>query len=974
MHKSKIIFSLLCLGAGVGVFFIPPPENTKNDKATSVQEAAAKPSVVNSKPAGEVLTWAHERSNIAPDTDVHYGILPNGMKYIIMPNTEPPGQVSMRLHVAAGSLHEDEDQRGLAHFLEHMVFDGTKSFPEASKLIPEMQRLGIAFGAHANAYTTFDETVYKLDLPNNKSNVIELGLKVMRDFADGALLREEDIDQERGVILAEKTSRNSAHMTVLEQELSWLLPSSLIPKRLPIGTEETIKSVPRERFLDFYNEFYVPENITFVYTGDISKEDAESQINETFQSFQREGSQRADTSIGSIPKAQGFRTKVFAHEELEDTTIEIAALHAIEHQVDNTQERAKQLPLQLANTMLNRRFARMVKEENSVITSAYASTGVMWKTLEFGQVSATAKEDNWKPVVALTEQEIRRVIEHGFSEPELKEAIANLKKQYSNRVKSSVTRLSSNLADDLVRHVHNDSVFSTPKLDLEILEDSLKTITVKSCHEAFAKFWDTSDIHLSLKGKKEPNNALADLQQLYQDSRSIAVESLKIEEAGEFAYNYSEKGATVTTQRFIEDLAIHQLELSNGVRINLKQTDFKKNSINIQVNFGNGILDLPKNLPGLQTLTQVAIDQGGLGKHSGEELRQIFAGQSISSHFNVADENFSLSGATTPEDLETQLAYMCAQLSDPGLRPEALRLFQAQLPSIYHSLRFSVGGAQLDMMTWLGGNDSRLGFPEESLMDGYSLQDVSDWILPILKSAPMEVSIVGDFDPEQIQPLLARTFGSLPQRDTLTPVPKRLRQITAPKTPSQKTFSFESKEEPANAMVAWKLSDAMLEGNVSEVRRLNVLSRILSDRMRIKIREELGDAYSPFSYVSSNPAFMDYSYLIASSKGTPEAMEKISQVILEIAHSLSKDGAEQDELDRALNPTLSSLKESLRQNSYWLNTVMLQSQKRPQVLDWARQRDADYSSISLEEINALAKKYLTPSNAHQLTLMPNHEE
>ena len=174
--------------------------------------------------------WAQDSSDIPSDSKVIYGKLPNGMRYLLMPNKKPADQVSMRLHIAAGSLMERDDQRGVAHFLEHMVFNGSKNFPDSSQLIPKMQRLGIAFGAHANAYTSFDETVYMLDLPNSEPDTLTLGFDVMRDFGDGAFLRDEEIDKERGVILSEKTSRDSVQMRLMEEQFQALLPDALLSK------------------------------------------------------------------------------------------------------------------------------------------------------------------------------------------------------------------------------------------------------------------------------------------------------------------------------------------------------------------------------------------------------------------------------------------------------------------------------------------------------------------------------------------------------------------------------------------------------------------------------------------------------------------------------------------------------------------------------------------------------------------------
>jgi zinc protease len=231
------------------------------------------------------------------------------MRYLIYPNAEPPGRVSLRLHIAAGSLMESDDQRGLAHFLEHMVFNGSKNFtPE--ELIPRMQRLGIAFGAHVNAYTSFDETVYMLDLPDLTEEMMKLGFTVMRDFGDGAKLDLAEIDKERGVILAEKTSRDSVGYRLMQQQFEELLPDSLIAKRFPIGEEEIIKTAPRERFVDFYTRYYTPERMTFIVVGDVDPAVIEHRILESFGSMANPAEPGEDPEIGAIKAPEGIKTAV----------------------------------------------------------------------------------------------------------------------------------------------------------------------------------------------------------------------------------------------------------------------------------------------------------------------------------------------------------------------------------------------------------------------------------------------------------------------------------------------------------------------------------------------------------------------------------------------------------------------------------------------------------------------------------------
>ena len=442
--------------------------------------------------------WAQEKSDIQADSRVRYGRLPNGMRYILMANQQPPGRVSMRLHIAAGSLMERDDQRGVAHFLEHMVFNGSKNFPDASKLIPQMQRLGIAFGAHANAYTSFDETVYMLDLPNNEADTLKLGFDVMRDFGDGAFLKESEIDKERGVILSEKTSRDSVQMRLMEKQFDALLPDALLAKRFPIGTEEIIKSAPRSAFTDFYRDYYKPSRMTFVYVGDFDPKEAEKRIIATFDSMKNPINADKSPELGNLPSGHGFKTLAMADKEVATTDLTLTVIKPFEQKSDTVATRTEKLPLKLANSMLSRRFSILAKKENAPITDGTAYEYDLFKFTKIGGISVDAKDHNWQAALPVLEQELRRAIQHGFTEAELEEIKANLINSYELSVKAESSRKTNELASSLARHVHKDAVFSTPADDLAILQENISSITPETCHRSLKQFWNTADITLIL--------------------------------------------------------------------------------------------------------------------------------------------------------------------------------------------------------------------------------------------------------------------------------------------------------------------------------------------------------------------------------------------------------------------------------------------------------------------------------------------
>ncbi|MFK7912047.1 MAG: M16 family metallopeptidase [Akkermansiaceae bacterium] len=918
----------------------------------------------------EAITWAHENSDIKPDEKVHYGKLENGMKYIIMQNEEPPSRVSMRLHIAAGSLMERDDQRGVAHFLEHMVFNGSKNFPDPSKLIPQMQRLGIAFGAHANAYTSFDETVYMLDLPNNEADTLKLGFDVMRDFGDGAFLRDEEIDKERGVILSEKTSRDSVQMRLMEQQFNELLPDALLAKRFPIGTEEIIKSAPRSAFTDFYSQYYIPSRMTFVYVGDLEIEEAEKRIAKTFGSMVDPEKPGQNQDLGKLPRGHGFKTMVISDKEVATTDLTLLTLNSFEQKADTRSNRGAKLPLSLANAILGKRFSELSKKENSAISGGDAFRQNLFKFVQLGGISVNAKDHDWKSALPVLEQELRRAVQHGFNADELDEVKANLVNAYERAVKAATSRKSPALASSLTQHVHGNAVFSTPEDDLNILKENLESITVATCHEALKGHWDTEDITLILTTKDAEGGEKEKLASIYLESQKKNVEPLEAKQSIAFDYTTFGDDGEIAEQKHIKDLDITQITFHNGCRCNIKKTDFDKDSIKLTTRVGGGKLTMPKDKPGLDMFASSTLTTGGLGKHSADDLRRILAGKNAGVAFSVGEETFALSGSTTPDDLKLQLQLLCAYLTDPGLRPESERLFKARLPTIYSQLKHTPAGAQQKINSYLRGNDSRYTFPTQEQAEALNNEDVRNWVLPALKNDYLELSIIGDLEIDQVLPLLKSTIGALPKRSDKKPSYSEERKLkNLPTPPLEKRYTFESRVPTGSAMVSWKAT-GLDKGSIGNVRRMGVLSSILSNRMREKIREELGEAYSPYAGFQPSDAHPELGYMLAVSPGKPEQAERVGKIIIEIADKLAREGATEDELKRAVAPRLSELKKTLRQNSYWLGTVMSKSQEQPYRLDWARERDEDYAAMKLDEVNALAKQYLGKHNAFRFEIIP----
>lgn len=913
---------------------------------------------------------AGEGSDFKPDPNALFGSMDNGFQYIIYPNAEPPGKFSVRLHISAGSLMEAEDQRGVAHFLEHMVFNGTKNFAPG-ELIPTVQRAGIAFGLHANAYTSFDETVYMLDLPKNDEDTMNLTFTVMRDFADGALLTEKEIDEERGVIISEKTSRDSIGYRMMLKQFDYLLPGSRLMQRVPIGDEEVIKTAPRERFVDFYTRYYTPKRMTFVVVGDFDAREMEKRVRETFISLQNPENPGNNPPKDIPPTGFGLRSEVFTDKELPSTDISLYSLRPYTPKPDTSANRINQFPLAIANGIINRRFGILAKAEGSPILSGSAGRSAYFNMIEQGGIDVTPAQGKWKEAVPVLEQELRRAVKFGFTEDELKEVKANLINSAEEAVKRKDTRRSAGIASDFVTAIGEKNVFTTPETDLELVKQALAGITAEDCQKAFNEFWDTKDLSLVLTTPKATEGAAGELKALFLKSQEAEVTAPTEEALAPFAYTDFGPAGTVVQEQKIEDLGATQLMLSNNVRVNYKQTDFQKNSISMSVRFGSGQLTQPKDTSGLDRFAGAIFEAGGLGKHSADDLQRILAGKNVSIGFSVDEATFALSGRTTPEDLELQLQLMAAYLTDPGFRPEGERMFKMALPMLYNQLEHSMQGAMIKLTSHLHGGDFRFEFPTQEKAMTYDSKMVQDWVMPAFKEAPLELTLVGDLDAEVALPLILKTFGALPERKTSKEDFSERRQINFPKRPGAMKLTFDSKIPNAAAMAVWKIPATGTDVKTS--RRFNILASILSDRMREEIREKLGGSYSPRAGASPSQE-LDMGIMQAMAQVKPEETKKYGELMISLADKMATDGITKDELERALKPIQSGLKESLRDNGYWLGTVLGSSQEHPYKLDWARSRDADYGNVTVEELNTLAKEYLIKENALLYEIIPESSE
>lgn len=916
-----------------------------------------------------LFKWPHEKSDLLPDPALIFGKLPNGFRYVLMENHRPKDRVSMHLDILAGSMYESDNQQGLAHFLEHMLFNGSTNF-KPGELVKYFQSIGMQFGPDANAHTGFHETVYDMLLPDGDREDLEKGLVVMKDFAEGALLLPSEIDKERRVVLAEKRTRDSASYRTHIATLNFEFPHARISKRLPIGKEEILKKADHKRLKEFYDTWYRPEKMIFVMVGDFDAKLATSLIEEKFSSLSTRAPPKLCPDLGEINHL-GIKSFYHFEKELGNTTISIEVVEKVSQKPDSFAFQRIRLIKNISNRIVQNRLDAMVSKADTPFTSASIGSGIFLHQIKYAEITAECNPKNWKRSLFLIEQTLRKALKFGFDKSELERVKKDLLSDLDNAVKKASTRNSRNLARKILWSLNSDRVFLSPEQKKELFTPLINSLTLQNVHDAFKEIWAPDHRLILLTGNAELTKTDKDpFRQILADYyRSNEVQVSRPAEKKPVVFPFlpePEKQGRIIRTKKILDLGIVQVDFKNGVRLNLKKTDYKANQVLINLAFGSGRSSEPFKMPGLAALSTEVINESGLGTLEKDEIERAMAGKNTNVFFGVAEDHFYFKGETVSKEVPLLFQLLYAHLVDPGFREDAYAVSMERFRQKYLTLSSSIDGAMvLSGKRFLAGGDSRFGLPRFEEFKQLALENVRSWIKASLRTDEIEVSIVGDFDVDSVIKLAAKYLGSL----SIHPWVDKQAESRLPAFPvgQSRKISVVTKIPKGLVIVAYPTEDLW---NISRTRRLSVLADIVSDMLREQIREKLGSAYSTFAFNRSSRTYPGYGVFQAMVYINPEEADFLVKEVKQISSNIAADGATQDELNRAIAPTLTSIKEMMRKNNYWLNTVLTGSKKYPQQLDWSRTILKDYTSITKEEVTNMAKKYLDNGKAAIIIVKP----
>lgn len=910
------------------------------------------------------------------DPRIITGELDNGLPYFIFKHAEPPGRAILRLHIDSGSLNETDQQRGIAHFLEHMAFNGSENFAPG-EVVPFFQELGLSFGRHQNASTGFDRTFYMLELPDAKRETLDKGMLFLSDVAFGLLLLDDEIEKERPIILEEKRTRESAQQRVVEQVIQQLAPESLFGERLPIGTEETIRGMDADDFRAYYEKWYVPSNMAFIAVGDFEPEMVAELIE---QRFEREGVRRTpqpeDQEIG-VQESVGERAIIATDPELAHAEISISHIAPPRGPTTTVEQFRRDLVESLGERMFNRRVRAMINEGRLDALSASAGATDFAGALRWTQVSARGEPADWRAMLEQTAMELQRARLHGFREVELADATADAIAAAERGVQVESTMPSR----VFVGRIHEAIVAGEPAMSAQqrhdLIVEILPTITVEEISRAFAAAFTFDSAIFILQGPsgvefpgetelvRAGRAALEVTPEAEADRDRPDALLAELPEGGALDWGSRHAASDVTT-----------IHLENGVVAHIRPMDVRKDSIGVRIRLMGGTIEETAGTNGLTSAAAAvafarAKAAGGL---SSTDIRDLMVGSTASVSGGAGVDVVTLSISSNRKDLEQgfQLAYLL--LTDPTVEAPAFEQWKQTQKQILQQRRTQVelGAIRAYFDALYPKDDVRVRpFWEEAQIDAITLDRAQQWLDRVLAESPIEVSAVGDIEVEEIAELIIKYLGALPSRAKVTAETNLDRRtLPAPKLPVELTPEVATQTDKAMVIAGFLGADYT---DHRDRRALSLAARIISTRMIERIREDEGLAYSISASSRPETTFPGLGAFLSQSYTDPEKADRLGEVIHEMFATFAAEGPTDEELTTAKRQLANTMEEDSRQPGWWLNAISDLAYLGVS-LDEVMTELEGYEDFTADEVREVFARYNTPDRRFTIKSIPVGEE
>ena len=903
---------------------------------------------------------------IPVDPEITVGSLSNGLRYYVRANKKPEKRAELRLVVKAGSILEDDDQRGLAHFAEHMAFNGTRNFPK-HEVVSFLESLGMRFGADINAYTSFDETVYTLTIPTDKPETMDRALLILEDWAQAITFDPVEIDKERGVVLEEWRVRRGAGARMQDKVFPIWLKGSRYPDRLPIGTPEVLKTFAPDRLKKFYTDWYRPDLMAVVAVGDFDKTATEGLIKTHFSRLKSPAAPR-DRPIYDIPDQPGTRYAVMSDKEMTTTSVQISTLLPARQQGTVGVYRQEMVD-RLFSGMLSARLSEITQKADAPFIQAFAGRSIfLARTKESTGLNALVKEDGTERGLDALLAEVDRASRFGFTATELDRQKQATLRSYERIVAEKETRESQSRASEYIRNFLENESLPTADYEFALHQRFLPEVTLAEVNKLPAEWFPDRNRIVIAFGPDKSGLVMPDEAKLAAIVKAAPGKDLKpYEDTAAAATLLDPVAATGTIVRTStkEAVGITEWDLSNGVKVVLKPTNFKEDEIVFRATSPGGTsLASDKDYIPASTAPQV-ISAGGLGKFSVVDLRRVLTGKIAGATPFIGELEEGLNGSSSRKDLETlfQLIYM--RFTQPRADATAFAVQQTQMKAqIANQTAVPEFAFRETLTTTLYQNHVRRRIPSPATIDEWNLAASEAFYKERFADASdFTFVFVGSFDLATMKPLVEKYLGTLPSikrketwkdvgvRTATGVIDKKVEKGIEPK--SQATIIF---------------TGPFVYDQTQRV-AIRAMADILRTRLLDTIREDLGGTYS----IGATPNYQKIpnpEYMISIQFGCdPARAESLVARVLQEIDQFKANGPTDKQVNDEREALLRDFETNAKQNGYLLTQLVVKYQFGE---DPAGVWDIPnyYKKVDAAMIQAAARTYLDGKNRLTVVLFP----
>lgn len=925
---------------------------------------------------GNTVPWLYEGSDVPVDDQWLFGQMPNGLRYAVRRNGVPPRQVSIRVRIDAGSMHETDSEQGYAHLLEHLLFRESKYLGKA-EAISAWQRLGATFGSDANAETTPTHTAYKLDIPNIDQAKLEESFKLLSGMIREPVLSDANVDAERPIVLAEKRERGGAGQRTADLTRQTFFAGQRLAVRNPIGTDATLGAAKGKAVQAFYDRWYRPENTTIIVAGDADPMVLAGLVEQWFGDWKGTGKPGVAPDFGdplapagAVPPAGGLapigELAVAVEPDL-PRSLTFAIMRPWRKVDDTIVYNEGLLADAVAQAIINRRLESRARGGGSFLYAQVQQDDVSRSTdatfVTFAPLSA-----DWQAALADVRSVIADALVNPPTQEEIDREVAQFDVVFANGVEQESVQSGSDLANNLVNAVDIRETVASPEVVLDVFRNMKPRLTPEWVQERTRALFEgtvTRGVYVTPAADEADvaafRTALAS-EAAVDGSARLAAQTISFADLPAVG-----EPGTITQQRPLGVLEIEQVDFANGVKALVWANDAEPGRVTVRVRFGAGWRAFDADNAVYASLGESALVGSGLGELGQNEIDTLATGRKLGFDFAIDDAVFTFTAQTRSEDVNDQLYLFAAKLGMPRWDKDPVIRAKAAAELQYNTYSTSPGGIlNRDLEYLVTGGEKRFATPDPAALKAVTPEQFRAVWEPLLQQGPIEVLVFGEFDQTAVIEQLRNTFGALPPR---TPIPDeiaaRVPGFASGGTPTVVTHRGDANQ--AAAVVAWPSGGGVAA--LRESRQLEILTQLFNNRLLDALRERAGAAYSPQVFSNWPSDLASGGRITAAAQLEPSFVPIFFAEADRIAKDLAANPPTADELARVTEPLGQLIRRASTGNQFWLYNLEGATQD-PRRVAMLRSLLADYSQTSPQAMQLLADRYLVNGGAFRLAIIP----